>query len=160
LFLKLNPFLYAFSNRAIRRAFRQVIFRRFCCCGLRCWLCRYLCPNKSNENNSQSYQYQRGHSGGSFTTQTSQVAPRRTSSLSTEMTRPLPKTSNDFDPLSSSPITPMRTAGTGRPVVSFADFLTETGGDDDILSNDDKQSNQESSSTPIQKSQLNLNSDS
>jgi hypothetical protein len=76
------------------------------------------------------------------------------------MTRPLPKTSNDFEPLSSSPITSMRTASTGRPVVSFADFLTETGGGDDILSNDDKQSNQESSSTPIQKIQLNLNSDS
>jgi hypothetical protein len=157
--LKLNPFVYAFSNRAIRRAFRQVLFRRFCCCGLRFWLCRYLCPNKANENNEQtSYQYQRGHSN-SFATQTSQVAPRRTSSLSTEMTRTIPKTDNEFNALSSSPITPMRTAGIGGPVVSFADFLAETGADD-ISSNDDNKSNHESSSTPIQKIQVNSNSDS
>lgn len=146
--MKLNPFVYAFSNRAIRRAFRQIIFRRFCCCcGLRYWLCRYFCPNKLNENCDPSYQYQRGHSN-SFATQTSQVAPRRTSSLSTELLRPLPKTNtNDGDASSNSPLTPMRTAGSGGHVVSFADFLAETGGDE-ISSNDDKQSNHEISSTP------------
>jgi len=151
----LNPFVYAFSNRAIRRAFRQVLFRRFCCWGSRCWLCRYLCPNKCKEYTDQeSYQYQRNPSN-SFQTQTSQVAPRRTSSLSDEIIRTLPKTSKDFDALSSSPITPKRTiGGGGGPVVSFADFLAETG-DDDISTNDDKQSNKELSSTPIQKIPLN-----
>jgi hypothetical protein len=153
--LKLNPFVYAFSNRAIRRAFRQIIFRRFCCCGLRCWLCRNFCPNKSKENSEQSYQYQRNHSS-SFGTQTSQIAPRRTSSLSTELIRPLPKTGNDYDASSNSPITPIRTAGSGGPIVSFADFLGETVADD-ISSNDDKQSNKESTSTPIQKIQPNSN---
>jgi hypothetical protein len=156
--LKLNPFVYAFSNRAIRRAFRQVIFRRFCCCGLRCWLCRYFCPNKSNEyNDPQSYQYQRGTSG-SFATQTSQVAPRRTSSLSAEMVRILPKPGNDFEAAPDSPITPLRTGSRGGPVVSFADYLVETGSDH-ISIKDEKQSNQELSSTPLQKIPLNPNPD-
>jgi len=153
----LNPFVYAFSNRAIRRAFRQVLFRRFCCSCLRCWLCRYLCPNKCKEYTNQE-SYQRNPSN-SFATQTSQVAPRRTSSLSGEIIRTLPKTSTDFDAISSSPVTPMRTIGGGGPVVSFADFLAETG-DDDISNNDDKQSKQELSSTPIQKIPLNSNPDS
>ena len=144
--MKLNPFVYAFSNRAIRRAFRQVIFRRFCCCGLRCWLCRHFCPNKSNEYNDQlSSQYQRGHSS-SFQTQISQVAPRRTSSLSAEFIQPISKTTDGFDALSSSPKTPIRTPGSGGPVVSFADFLAEAS-DDEILSNNTKQLNQDFPST-------------
>jgi hypothetical protein len=147
--LKLNPFVYAFSNRAIRRAFRQVICRRFCCCGLRCWVCQCLCPNKCNEyDQQQSFQYQRAHSN-SFATQTSQVAPRRASSISAEMIRTLPKTANEYDASSNSPITPMRIVGSGGPVVSFADYLSETGVDD-ISSPDDKQSNRDVSSTPIQ----------
>lgn len=141
----LNPFVYAFSNRAIRRAFRQVIFRRFCCCILRCWFCRYFCPNKLNDyNDRQSYQHQRTYSN-SFTTQTSQVAPRRTSSFSTELIRPLPKLTNNHDSTPSSiPVNPLRAAGTGGPVVSFADFLAETE-DDDIVSSSPtvKQSNQD-----------------
>jgi hypothetical protein len=75
------------------------------------------------------------------------------------MIRTIPKTAIEFDAASSSPITPMRTAGTGGPVVSFADFLVETDGDD-ISCNGDKKLNHESSSTPIQKIQLNSNVDS
>ena len=77
------------------------------------------------------------------------------------MLRALPKQGNDYDGSSSSPITPMRTAGTGGPVVSFADFLDETGGDD-ISLHDDKLSNHESISIPIpiQNIQLQTESDS
>jgi hypothetical protein len=158
-YLKLNPFVYAFSNRAIRRAFRQVICRRFCCCGLRCWLCRHFCPNKANEYNDQpSSQYQRGHSN-SFATQTSQVAPRRTSSLSADIIRPISKTTNDFDASSSSPKTPVRTPGNGGPVVSFADFLAETSADE-ISSYDNKQSDQEFRLTANQNFLPNSNPDS
>jgi hypothetical protein len=146
--LKLNPFVYAFSNRAIRRAFRQVIFPRFCCCGLRFWLCRHFCPNKSDEYNDQlSGQYQRGHSN-SFQTQISQVAPRRTSSFSAELIQPISKTTDSFEALSSSPKTPIRTTGSGGPIVSFADFLVEAN-DDEILSNNNKQLNQDFPSTII-----------
>jgi hypothetical protein len=44
----------------------------------------------------------------------------------------------------------MRTPGSGGPVVSFADYLSETGVDD-ISSPDHKQSNRDLSLTPIQK---------
>ncbi|UJR35776.1 hypothetical protein I4U23_028524 [Adineta vaga] len=136
----LNPFVYAFSNRAIRRAYRQIIFRRFCCCGLRCWLCRYLCPNKSNTCNEQvSSQYSRARSS-SYTTQTSQIAPRRTSSVTGEVIRTIPKVANGFEALSSSPKTPSRIAGNSGHVVSFADFLAETD-DDKIVSNQELNSN-------------------
>lgn len=134
--LQLNPFVYAFSNRAIRRAFRQILFRRFCCCNLRCWLCRRLCPNKSQEyQNQQSNRYQRARSN-SFTTQISQVVPRRTSSLSAEVTRTLPIAGSLFDSLIDTP----RIAGSGTgPVVSFADFVNETG-TDEVTSKDEKPS--------------------
>jgi len=66
------------------------------------------------------------------------------------MIRTLPKIVNEYDASSSSPITPMRTPGSGGPVVSFADYLSETGGDD-ISSPDHKQSNRDLSLTPIQK---------
>lgn len=95
-------------------------------------------------NERQSYQHQRTYSN-SFTTQTSQVAPRRTSSFSTELIRPLPKLTNNHDSTPSSiPVNPLRAAGTGGPVVSFADFLAETE-DDDIISSSQtvKQSNQD-----------------
>ena len=157
LFLQLNPFVYAFSNRAIRRAFRQVIFRRFCCWGLRCWLCRLICPQKCTEYSQQpSYQYQRNHSS-SFATQTSQVAPRRASSISAEIIRTLPKIVHDYDASSGSPMTPIRSAGSGGPVVSFADFLAGTTGDN-ISLHEEKQSNRDLSSTPLQKSLLHSNS--
>ena len=110
-----------------------MIFRRFCCCILRCWICRFFCPNKLNDyNDRQSYQYQRTYSN-SFTTQTSQVAPRRASSFSTEPIRPsMPKVTHDQDVIVSSiPVNPLRTpTSAGGPVVSFADFLAETKDDD------------------------------
>ncbi|CAF1246701.1 unnamed protein product [Adineta ricciae] len=139
----LNPFVYAFSNRAIRRAFRQIIFRRFCCwCGFRCWLCRYFCPTKANAYNEQlASQYQYTHSS-SYTTQTSQIAPRRASSLTGDVLRTDVKVANGFEALSSSPKTPNRTPGHSGPVVSFADFLAETG-EDEVLSNGDAHSNEE-----------------
>ncbi|CAF1465752.1 unnamed protein product [Adineta steineri] len=147
----LNPFVYAFSNRAIRRAFRQVLFRRFCCCRSQCWLCRYFCPNKATRySEPSSSQYQRTHSN-SFTTQTSQVAPRRaSSSFSADIARTIPKQMNNFDVLSNSPIrTP---GGSGGPVVSFAEFLPVTNSDDEIISNNNNKqsSNQELNLTSIQ----------
>jgi hypothetical protein len=158
--IKLNPFVYAFSNRAIRRSFREVIFRRYCCCDLRFWLCRHFCPKKPDEYNEQ---YLRPYSS-SFTTQTSQVAPRRTSSFSAELIRPITKTVNGCGTISNSPKTPNRTPGSGGPVVSFADFLVGTNDDDDgdgeILSNDNNQSNPEYSPTIKHKLLSNLNQNS
>ncbi|CAF0755379.1 unnamed protein product [Rotaria sp. Silwood1] len=131
----LNPFVYAFSNRAIRRAFREVIFRRFCCCGLQCWLCRHLCPNKANEyNQQQPCQYKRDPSN-SIGTEALQIAPRRTYSLSAELIRTIPKTVEHLDALLC---TPTQTIDNEGPVVSFAET-----GKDDILSNDNKQSSEE-----------------
>ncbi|CAF1571890.1 unnamed protein product [Adineta ricciae] len=140
----LNPFVYAFSNRAIRRAFRQIIFRRFCCwCGFRCWLCRYFCPTKTSAYNEQlASQYQYTHSS-SYTTQTSQIVPRRASSLTGDVLQTNVKVANGcFEALSNSPKTPNRPPGHSGPVVSFADFLAETG-EDEVLSNGDAHSNEE-----------------
>ncbi|CAF2928401.1 unnamed protein product [Rotaria sp. Silwood2] len=138
----LNPFLYAFSNRAIRRAFREVIFRRFCCCGLQCWLCRHLCPNKADQfNQQQSCQYKRDHSN-SIGIEALQIPPRRTYSLSAELIRTIPIT---IDNLDSALDTPARTTDNGGPVVSFAET-----GKDDILSKDNKRSSQEFTPTSIE----------
>ncbi|CAF2391627.1 unnamed protein product [Rotaria sp. Silwood2] len=138
----LNPFVYAFSNRAIRRAFREVIFRRFCCCGLQCWLCRHLCPNKADQfNQQQSCQYKRDHSN-SIGTEALQIPPRRTYSLSAELIRTIPIT---IDNLDSALDTPARTTDNGGPVVSFAET-----GKDDILSKDNKRSSQEFTPTSIE----------
>ena len=134
-----------------------MIFRRFCCWSLRCWLCRLICPGRCAEYRQQpSYQYQRNHSS-SFATQTSQVAPRRASSLSAEIIRTLPKIVHDYDDSPTSPLTPIQSADSGGPVVSFADFLAGTTSDN-ISSHEEKQSNRDLSSTPIQKSPLNSNS--
>lgn len=115
----LNPFVYAFSNRAIQRAFRQVLFKRYCCCNLQCWLCRYFCPQKSAERyqDQLSYQYQRNFSN-SYGTQSSQVAPRRTVSLSSDVTRKVTSGANGFE--SFVPSTP-RTADSVGLVVSFVE---------------------------------------
>ncbi|CAF3069820.1 unnamed protein product [Rotaria socialis] len=130
----LNPFVYAFSNRAIRRAFREVIFRRFCCCGLQCWLCRHFCPKKSNQYDRQrSYPNKRDNSY-SVGSDVPQVAPRRTYSLSHELIRKVSKTSNDTDPPLSTPIP---TAGSGEgPVVSFVNFVVPTIKEDPSLEDD------------------------
>jgi hypothetical protein len=64
------------------------------------------------------------------------------------MIRTLPRMVNEYDASSNSPITPIRTAGSGGPVVSFADYLSEVGGGD-VASPDDKQTHQDTSSTPI-----------
>jgi hypothetical protein len=125
-FLKLNPFVYAFSNRAIRRAFRQVIFRRCCCC-----MCRAQSTNERQIGRRQRIQ------SGSLTTDTVQIIPKRTSSFSADVCRTIPKTNNELDASVSSPF---RGPSTGEPVVSFADFLADTGDDDN---NDDQQNNSE-----------------
>ncbi|CAF1044445.1 unnamed protein product [Rotaria sordida] len=132
----LNPFVYAFSNRAIRRAFREVIFRRFCCCGLQCWLCRYFCPNKSNKYNQQKSCKHKRDLSSSIGTETLQIAPRRTYSLSTELSRTIPQI---IDNLDASLSKRARTIGSGSPVVSFTEKDK-----DDILSDDNKQTNEES----------------
>ena len=117
----MNPFVYAFSNRAIRRAFRQVICRRFCCYF---W---FLCRNKSDQ--PVTTRRQRAHSG-SLTTETSQLPPRRTSSLSADALRNKPK----VDPDGNLPaVSVFRGANTGAPAVSFADFLAQTAEDEKEL---------------------------
>ncbi|CAF0980783.1 unnamed protein product [Adineta steineri] len=124
----LNPFVYAFSNRAIRRAFRQVIFRRCCCC--------CICPKPSNNPEEQhTSQRQRGHSG-SLTTDISQVVTKGINSSSVDTMRTIPRTQSNHN---YPPSSLRRTSTTAAPIVSFADFLEETG-DDDISSHDDKQS--------------------
>ena len=136
--------MYAFSNRAIQRAFRQVIFRRFCCCDLQCWLCRHVCPEKSNRyQDHQPHQYQRARSN-SFATQTSQVAPKRTSSYSPESSRTLPKTGNGCSP---PLITPMPSSADQDPIVCFAEFL-EGLAVESVSGNDDKEGNSTSTTPP------------
>ena len=86
-FFKLNPFVYAFSNRAIRRAFREVIFRRFCC---------WCCAKKTNHY--ESSRHQRDYSG-SLTTDTSLMAPRQTKSFKTDNNdKKKSKTESNHDP--------------------------------------------------------------
>ncbi|CAF1402147.1 unnamed protein product [Rotaria magnacalcarata] len=159
----LNPFVYAFSNRAIRRAFREVIFRRFCCCGLQCWLCRHFCPKKSNQyDRQQSYPNNRDNSY-TVGADVLQVAPRRPYSVSHELIRKVSKTPNDIDPPLSTSI---RTAGSEEgPVVSFANFVVPTVDEDPSLE-DDKPTppppppQEESKSTSIQKSFIDSSSES
>lgn len=114
---QLNPFVYAFSNRSIRRAFRQVICRRFCCC---------MCQKKGTYDHKISRR-QRLNSA-SYTTDVSQGTLRRTNSYVAEVCRTIPKLNRELDTLVNSPF---RTAHTGAPVVSFADSIAETAKDDD-----------------------------
>ncbi len=80
------------------------------------------------------------------------------SSLTAEIIRTLPNTGNDFDAVSNSPKSPVRTAGGGGPIVSFADFLAETGSDE-VASNDGKQSNEELNTLSLQQPSLHSNPD-
>jgi hypothetical protein len=56
---------------------------------------------------------------------------KRTNSSSTDVARVILKTENDIN---TSSDTALRAATTSGPVVSFADFLADTGDDDDIVS--------------------------
>ncbi|CAF3349562.1 unnamed protein product [Rotaria sp. Silwood1] len=136
----LNPFVYAFSNRAIRRAFREVIFRRFCCC---------ICRKKSNQHNEQNMDRRRGNRGGSLPTDTSQITLKRKCSYTTDTVRSIPKRESSLE--TSSP-KPVRSPNTSGPVVSFAEFLSETDDDDDdITSHDNEKPNSELIPTSAEK---------
>jgi hypothetical protein len=104
-----------------------VIFRRFCCC---------FCRKKPNQYEND--RHQRDYSG-SLTTETSQIPSRPTKSFTREGSRTKAKQINDLD---SSTDLPFREPTTSGPVVSFTDFLAQTG-DDDLSSHDDKESNEE-----------------
>ncbi len=126
-FKKLNPFVYAFSNRQICQAFRQVIFRR--CCTFR----------RQSNNEQQIDRHPRAYSG-SLTTDTPQIIPKRINSFSIDRPRTISKTENDS--LNSS----LRAPTISGLVVSFADCLN-----DDVPPCDDKQSNSELVSTSTEK---------
>lgn len=128
-----NPFVYAFSNRCIRQAFREVICRRCCCC---------ICRKRTNQGNGhRTRRRQRGRSS-SLTTDTSQITSKVPNAPSVDVVRTVPQIEHDDD-TSSHPL--FRGPTTGGPVVSFADFLAgaDGGDDDDISSHDDKRSNHE-----------------
>ncbi|CAF1033700.1 unnamed protein product [Rotaria sordida] len=132
----LNPFVYAFSNRAIRRAFREVIFRRFCCC---------ICRKRLNQYNERKGHRRRCTASGSFTTETSQIGSRRKSSYSADLVRTIPKIECNSEPSSPKPI---RSPNANGLAVSFAEFLSDTNNDDDdndnnITSHNNEQSNSE-----------------
>ncbi len=105
-----------------------MIFRRFCCC---------CCPRKK----TNQYECSR-HQRGSLTTETPQIAPRQIRSFQTDNGRTKSKKENDLD---SSTTSPFRGPNNDGAAVSFADFLAETGEENNnTTSVDDKQSNQES----------------
>jgi len=129
-FKQFNPFVYAFSNRAIRRAFRQVIFRHCCCC---------ICRKPIDEGDEQHTRRRHRAYSGSLTTDISQITSKGPNVSLTEVVRTIPETENNHDIVSNLLI---RVPTTNIPAISFADFLEETG-DDDISSEDDKESNQD-----------------
>ncbi|UJR10235.1 hypothetical protein I4U23_014448 [Adineta vaga] len=135
----LNPFVYAFSNKAIRRAFRQVIFRRCCCC---------LCGSPSDTFDEEYGRPRKRIYSGSLTTDISNSNFRALHSTSLDVGRISSKIKEDPD------IPSLRAPE--EPAVTVADFFAEKNGDDDddddddddadaddLLSDDDKQSNQE-----------------
>ena len=93
---------------------------RRCCC---------LCPQTWKPRGDHR---QRTHSG-SLTTETSQIVPRRASSIGNDHSRHKSKLDPELDIASTALF---HGASTGAPIVSFADFLADTG-------DDDNQTNQE-----------------
>jgi hypothetical protein len=97
-----------------------------------------MCRANSN-NEHQIARRQRIHSGS--LTETSQIIPRQTNSFSADVGRTISRTDNEID---TSAHSPFRGPSTGGPVVSFADFLADTGDDD---KDDDQEKHSDSSST-------------
>ena len=117
--------MYAFSNRAIRRAFRQVIFRGCC-----------FCRTSSDQCDDQSTRRRTRAQSGSLTTDISQSVFRGTKSTSFDVGRIASKIEKDLDSSSFRAVE--------APVVSFNEFLAEKTDDDEEHSpHADKQSNQE-----------------
>ncbi|CAF3895499.1 unnamed protein product [Rotaria sp. Silwood2] len=141
----LNPFVYAFSNRAIRRGFREVIFRRFCCC---------ICPKKSNQCNEQTVHRRRCIRSDSFT-DSSQIASKRKNSYSVDTIRAIPKPEDNLETSCSKQV---QSPNTNGPVVSFAEFLSDTD-NDDISSHNNEQPNTAFIPTSTEKNSI-LNSNS
>lgn len=84
----LNPFVYAFSNRAIQRAFRQVLCQRFCC---------FCCKHRKSNNEEFVNGRRRRTKSGSLTTETSQTVSKLNNSLSTDNPRVPMKNTHDLD---------------------------------------------------------------
>ncbi|CAF0811216.1 unnamed protein product [Adineta ricciae] len=133
----LNPFVYAFSNRAIRRAFRQVIFRRCCCC---------FCRTSSDQFDDQFTRRRARAYSGSLTTDVSQSVFKGVQSTSFDVDRTASKIEKDLDSSSFRAVE--------APVVSFKEFLAEkTDDDEDRSPQADKQPNQECETTLLKEQQ-------
>ncbi|CAF1155134.1 unnamed protein product [Didymodactylos carnosus] len=106
----LNPFVYAFSNRAIRRSFQHILFRKICCCYYKT---KFLCQRKPQE-------YSTSTQNNSIVTQISTNTIRRDSSFTNEY-------------ISTKKPNGILTTVTSLPSnqqnhVSFAEMLTEGNG--------------------------------
>ncbi|CAF0738295.1 unnamed protein product [Didymodactylos carnosus] len=137
----LNPFVYAFSNRAIRRSFQHVLFRKICCCTRLCCCCSTsLCQQKRQK-------FSPNNLNNSITTQTS-INTTRLDSILTHDHVPTMKSNGTLKTKISSPPT--------QPShVSFAEMLAA--GDDDAPRETDDASyklNHKSLTVPSKKKRL------
>ncbi|CAF2119252.1 unnamed protein product [Rotaria magnacalcarata] len=143
----LNPFVYAFSNRAIRRAFREMIFRRFCfCC---------ICQKKSTPFNESSLSRRRGTDSGSIGAEVSKIPTKQANSYLVDNVRAISKKENGVD--DSSNKLPLD-SNTHRPAVSFADFINEHDPNNDTSRDNQKPSSEFISMLPWKNSTSNSNS--
>ena len=87
--------------------------------------------DSANERQIVRRQRMKSHS----LTESSQIYSKRANSISADVGRTVPKTDSELDP---SVTAPFRGPSTGGPVISFADFLADTTGEDDETNDQQK----------------------